>query len=147
MTSITSISPTLLGPAKAPQAVTDQLAAAKGAAGSDRVAQAKELKQAYTQFVGETFFGQMLKAMRQSVGEPAYFHGGSAERQFQAQLDQHLAQDMGGAGAGGLADDLFASQFPEEAALLAEQVTLAEPVTPAAPTDSPLAQLDHLRRR
>jgi hypothetical protein len=51
------------------------------------VKQARELKEAFTQFVGETFFGQMLKSMRQTVQEPAYFHGGMAEEQFQARLD------------------------------------------------------------
>ena len=29
--------------------------------------------------LGETFYGQMIKAMRSSVGKPAYFHGGRGE--------------------------------------------------------------------
>jgi hypothetical protein len=53
-----------------------------------------ELRQAFDSFVGETFFGQMIKAMRKSVGKPAYFHGGRAEEVFQAELDQTLAKDM-----------------------------------------------------
>jgi peptidoglycan hydrolase FlgJ len=53
-----------------------------------------ELRQAFDTFVGETFFGQMIKAMRKSVGKPAYVYGGRAEEIFQAELDQTLAKDM-----------------------------------------------------
>ena len=49
------------------------------------------LRQAFNDFVGETFYGQMLHAMRQSVGKPAYFNGGRAEEVFTQQLDQMLA--------------------------------------------------------
>ena len=35
-----------------------------------------------------------MQSMRQSVGKPAYFHGGRAEEVFQAQLDQVLAEKM-----------------------------------------------------
>ena len=52
------------------------------------------LREAFDTFVGETFYGQMLSAMRQSVGKPAYFHGGRAEEIFQGQLDQILAQQF-----------------------------------------------------
>ena len=53
-----------------------------------------ELKQVFHRFVGQTFFGQLMQSMRQSVGKPAYFHGGRAEEVFQAQLDQVLAEKM-----------------------------------------------------
>ena len=46
----------------------------------------------FTQFVGEAFYGQMLKSMRSTVGKPAYFNGGHAEEVFQGQLDQTMAQ-------------------------------------------------------
>jgi Rod binding domain-containing protein len=58
-----------------------------------------ELRQAFDSFVGETFFGQMMKAMRKSVGKPAYFYGGRAEEIFQEQLDQTLATNMAHASA------------------------------------------------
>lgn len=101
-----------------------------------RVEDARELKAAYTQFVGEAFFGQMLKAMRQTVGEPAYFHGGQAERQFQARLDAQLAQDLASSGPDGLVDRLFASSFREQAELLEQHEV-----------NAPLEALDALRRR
>ena len=53
-----------------------------------------ELRRAFDSFVGETFYGQMLKSMRKTVGKPAYFHGGRAEEVFQGQLDQILAEEM-----------------------------------------------------
>lgn len=58
-----------------------------------------ELKEAFQDFVGQTFFGQMLKAMRKTVDKPAYFHGGRAEEVFRSQLDQVLAEKLSDASA------------------------------------------------
>ncbi len=52
------------------------------------------LRETFEQFVGEVFFGQLLKAMRKTVGEPAYFYGGRAEEVFRGQLDQVLAEKL-----------------------------------------------------
>lgn len=59
----------------------------------------QELRRTFYQFVGETFYGQLLSAMRKTVGKPAYFHGGRAEEVFQGQLDQVLGQRMAQASA------------------------------------------------
>lgn len=67
----------------------------------------KEVREAFDQFVGETFFGQMLKAMRKTVDKPAYFHGGQAEEMFRGQLDQMLAEKMSDASAGSFTDSMF----------------------------------------
>lgn len=53
-----------------------------------------ELGDAFGSFVGQTLFGQMLKAMRKTQDEPAYFHGGRGEEIFREQLDQVLAEKM-----------------------------------------------------
>jgi len=53
-----------------------------------------EFAEVFGSFVGQTLFGQMLKAMRKTVGEPAYFHGGRGEEIFREQLDQVLAEKM-----------------------------------------------------
>jgi hypothetical protein len=90
-----------------------------------------ELRERFTQFVGEAFFGQMIKAMRATVGKPAYFHGGRAEEVFQGQLDQRLAEHLTEASASRFAEPMFERQFPH----LAEQ---------AKPSD--LSQLTQLRR-
>lgn len=53
-----------------------------------------ELRKAFNSFVGQALFGQMLKAMRKTVGKSAYFHGGPAEEIFQQQLDQVLGEKL-----------------------------------------------------
>jgi len=85
-----------------------------------KLQEALEVKEAFTQFVGEAFFGQMIQAMRSSVGEPAYFHGGRAEQIFQGQLDQRLAEELSHASADKIAEPMFARQFPHLAALLSK---------------------------
>lgn len=71
-----------------------------------------DVKDKFTQFVGETFYGQMMKSMRSTVGKPAYFNGGRGEQVFQGQLDQTMAQQMTKASASTLADPMFERQFP-----------------------------------
>ena len=66
-----------------------------------------DVREKFDQFVGETLFSQMLKSMRQSVGKPAYFHGGQAEEMFQSQLDQTLAQEMTKASAKTFSEPMF----------------------------------------
>jgi len=75
----------------------------------------QELREKFTQFVGEAFFGLMLKSMRSTVGKPAYFHGGRAEEVFQGQLDQTMTQHLTKASAAKLADPMFERQFPRSA--------------------------------
>lgn len=100
---------------------------------------ALHVREAFTQFVGETFFAQMIKAMRTSTGKPAYFHGGQAEEVFRGQLDQTLAEEMTTASADQVARPMFEHQFPELAKLLADQ--------PHAKPTVGLPALDQLRRR
>jgi peptidoglycan hydrolase FlgJ len=76
----------------------------------------QELKDKFTQFVGEAFYGQMLKAMRSSVGKPAYFYGGHAEEVFQGQLDQTMSEQLTKTSASKFAEPLFEHQFPNLAA-------------------------------
>jgi len=76
----------------------------------------EELRQKFTQFVGEAFFGQMLKAMRATVGKPAYFYGGRAEEAFQGQLDQTMAEQLTKSSATKFAEPMFERQFPQVAA-------------------------------
>ena len=107
---------------------------------AEQLAGAREAQQAFRDFVGQTFFGQMLKSMRSTQGKPAYFHGGQAEEIFRSQLDQTLAERMTEASADQIADPMFKRQFPREARLLATEKK--EPTEKLQMTD-----LDHLRRR
>jgi hypothetical protein len=66
-----------------------------------------ELREAFTSFVGQTFYSQLLGSLRKSVDKPVYFHGGRAEEIFQGQLDQVLAEDMTEATADRFAGPMF----------------------------------------
>lgn len=66
----------------------------QGPANTKDAKQTEELRETFDAFVGETFFGQMISAMRKSVGKPAYFHGGRGEEIFQGQLDQTLSEKL-----------------------------------------------------
>jgi Rod binding domain-containing protein len=85
-----------------------------------KLASAQELKKVYTDFVGKTFFGQMMKSMRSTVGQAAYFNGGKAEEMFRTQLDQHTVDAMSKASADHIANPMFERQFPMQAKLIAE---------------------------
>jgi Rod binding domain-containing protein len=71
-----------------PAAPAQPQALAAGAAGDAR------LHQAFNDFVGETFYSQMLQSLRKSVGKSSRFHGGRGEEVFTGQLDQVLAQKL-----------------------------------------------------
>ncbi len=92
-----------------------------------QVEKAELLKKTNRDFVGQTFFGQMMKAMRSTQDKPAYFHGGHAEEVFQGQMDQILAEEMTNASAAQIADPIFRKQYPQEAALLRDAALAAKP--------------------
>lgn len=66
-----------------------------------------ELREAFQDFVGQTFFSEMLKALRSTEQPSAYFHGGRAEEIFQGQLDQVLTEKLSEASADRFADPMF----------------------------------------
>lgn len=73
----------------------------------DAAEKPSEMKEAFTDFVGQTLFGSMLSSMRKTVGKPAYMHGGRTEEVFQQQLDQHIVEDLTKSSAGQIADPMF----------------------------------------
>ena len=99
---------------------------------------ARELQGAFQDFVGKSFYGEMLKSMRSTVGEPAYFHGGNAEKIFQQQLDHQIGDEMSNSNGGELSAAMFRRQFSKEAELIAK----ADKTAAASLTD-----LSSLRRR
>ena len=103
-----NIASTLPLPTSAP-ADSQSLAAGNRRASAGAAAQADDpkLREAFDSFVGETFYAQMLSAMRKTAGKPAYFHGGQAEETFRSQLDQMLAQEMTKSNAGDLSDSMY----------------------------------------
>ena len=86
------------------EALGQQLGAATKGQGQ---ADGQELREAFDQFVGETFYGQMLSSMRKMTGKAAYFDGGRAEEVFRGQLDQVLAEKMTAASADTFTGPMF----------------------------------------
>src|SRR4051794_13317356 len=111
---MSSIGPSAVGMLKAPEVRplrgAGEPASLASPNGNDK---ADDVRDKFTQFVGESFFGQMMKAMRSTVGKPAYFYGGRAEEVFQGQLDQTMAQHLTKASASKFADPMFERQFPQ----------------------------------
>lgn len=66
-----------------------------------------ELKEAFQDFVGQTFFGQLLSSLRSTQGEVAYMNGGRAEEIFRGQLDQVLTEKISEASADKIADPMY----------------------------------------
>lgn len=69
--------------------------------------QTKPLREAFTEFVGQTFFGELIKSYRSTQQPSAYFHGGRAEQIFQGQLDQVLTESLSQRTADTIADPMF----------------------------------------
>jgi hypothetical protein len=65
------------------------------------------MKEAFTDFVGQTFFGELLKQMRATVNKPAYFHGGLGEDIFQSQLDQILVERISESSAATFSEPMY----------------------------------------
>lgn len=72
-----------------------------------RVRDAEKVREAFDDFVGQTFFLQLLSEMRKSVAKPAYLHGGQTEEVFQGQLDQVLAEKLSEATASQFSGPMF----------------------------------------
>src|SRR6476469_6818728 len=78
-------------------------AAAKSRNGRDT----PELREAFTDFVGQTFFGELVKQMRATLHKPAFFHGGMGEDIFQTQLDQIMVERMSETSAKSFTDPMY----------------------------------------
>ncbi len=96
-------SPTVLGPAAAspPSKFAEQLLS------TTAPQEPNELQDAFKDFVGQTFFGEMIKAFRTSQQPSKYFHGGRAEEIFQGQFDQVLTEKLSDASADKISDPMY----------------------------------------
>ena len=66
-----------------------------------------ELREAFTDFVGQTFFGELVKQMRSTVHKSEFFHGGMGEDIFQTQLDQIMVERMSKTSAKSFSDPMY----------------------------------------
>jgi Rod binding domain-containing protein len=83
------------------------IAAAKPTPPSANAPENPALRKAFDQFVGQTFYGQMLQAMRKSQSKPAYMYGGQAEEIFTQQLDQMLTKKLSETSAAKLSGPMY----------------------------------------
>ena len=66
-----------------------------------------ELREVFTDFVGQTFFGELMKQMRATLDKPAFFHGGMGEDIFQSQMDQILVERISDTTAHKFSDPMY----------------------------------------
>lgn len=64
-------------------------------------------QEAFEDFVGQTFYSQMLASLRSTQGEAAYFDGGQAEKIFRGQFDQYISEYLSDASAEEFATPMF----------------------------------------
>src|SRR5262245_28107762 len=67
------------------------------------------VREKFQDFVGGTFYKEMLKSLRAAQRPSKYLNGGQAEKIFQGQMDQQIAEDLAHQYAGHLAAPLFDS--------------------------------------
>ncbi len=66
-----------------------------------------DLQTNFQDFVAGTFYKEMLKSLNKMHGKPAYFDGGQAEKMFQGQLDQQMAENLARSHGGQFSDGLY----------------------------------------
>jgi Rod binding domain-containing protein len=66
-----------------------------------------DVKSTFQDFVAGTFYKQMLSSLHKMHGKPAYLYGGQAEKIFQGQLDQQVAEDLAHSHGSQLSDSLY----------------------------------------
>src|SRR5260221_10356059 len=67
------------------------------------------IREKFQDFVGGTFYKEMLKSLRAAQRPSKYLNGGQAEKMFQGQMDQQIAEDLARQYGGPLAAPLFES--------------------------------------
>ncbi|MBX3396902.1 MAG: rod-binding protein [Phycisphaerae bacterium] len=93
-------STTIPGLAKAPGAGADGLK-------PNREAGRDVLRERVGEFVGNVFYGTLMRQMQSSKLKGKYFHGGRGEEVFQGQLNQELATRMGKSVADPIAKKMY----------------------------------------
>lgn len=105
----TTLPPSQLAASAYSGRLPDQGRAVETAAGQDAATgePSSELREAFDSFVGQSFYGMLMKTMRQSLNKSPYFHGGRGEEVFQQQLDQVLVERMSEASAESFTGPMF----------------------------------------
>jgi hypothetical protein len=80
---------------KMPPPTFPELAAAKAPKATLKTIEDPKLRAKVGEFVGNVFYGTLLKQMQDSKLKGKYFHGGHGEDVFKGQLNMELAKRMG----------------------------------------------------
>jgi hypothetical protein len=75
------------------------------------------LRKRLGEFVGNIFYGTLIKQMQESKLKGKYFHGGRGEEVFQGQLGMELAGRLGKAANNAVVNSLCASVSRQDQAL------------------------------
>ena len=67
----------------------------------------KQFREVLHQFIGQTLFGQMLKAMRATQEKNPYFHGGQSEEIYQSMLDMQLTDQLTNASSRTISEPMY----------------------------------------
>ena len=67
----------------------------------------KTEKEAFTQFVGETFYSILVKQMREGTGKSSLFGDSSATRAYEQQFDTMMVQSLARKDASGLSSAMY----------------------------------------
>ena len=68
---------------------------------------ALQVREKFQDFAAGTFYKEMLKSLRSAQKPSKYFNGGQAEKIFQGQFDQQIAEDMARQNGAAFASPLF----------------------------------------
>ena len=68
---------------------------------------AEDVKSKFQDFAAGTFYKEMLKSMQKMHGKAAYMNGGQAEKMFQSQMDQHVAENLAHSNTGAVTNGLY----------------------------------------
>ena len=79
----------------------------RAAAGKGGPSENPQLREKLGEFVGDIFYGTMIRQMNDSKLKGEYFHGGRGEQVFQAQLGMELARRMGRATGDPISNHLY----------------------------------------
>jgi Rod binding domain-containing protein len=89
------------------------------------------VREKFQDFVGGTFYKEMLKSLRAAQKPSKYLNGGQAEKIFQGQMDQQIAENLARQYGGPLAAPLFESYARQSLG------------RPSASPSSPIAEAGH----
>jgi Rod binding domain-containing protein len=94
---------------RAPAGLTGEHLQALGQGVAKQAAAGEEgqLREKFQDFVGQTFFAEMIKSLRSAQQGAAYFNGGRAEEIFQGQFDQLMSEHLSDASAKSISDPMF----------------------------------------